>query len=487
MNTQTIELETDYLVVGCGAMGMAFVDTLLDESDANIIMVDRHAKPGGHWNVAYPFVTLHQPSNFYGVSSRELSKGHINEVGMNKGLFELASGAEVSAYFDDVMREKFLPSGRVQYFPMCEYSGNFEQDSAADYSFISKTCGTHYRVKVRKKIVNCTYLTATVPATHTPSYPIDPSLQFMPLNDLVKISEPPEGYTVIGGGKTGIDACLWLLENNVDPDRIRWIVPRDAWLLDRKNTQPGPDFFEYSIGTQAKQFEAIAAAESVTDLFDRLEAAGVLVRIYKDVRPQMFHGATVSQLELDALRRIKNVVRMGRVLRLDADKIVLERGEIPTSAKQLHVDCSARLIKDLAAVPVFNGKVITPQTLRSYQPVFSAALVAHVETSYEDESQKNRICTVVPLPNHDTDWIRMQFGLMMNQYNWSQDKALSKWVTNNRLDGFGALIRSVTKDDEKKQAILKRMRDAAIPAVTNLQKLIEQIDELPPEVVARYA
>jgi saccharopine dehydrogenase-like NADP-dependent oxidoreductase len=33
--------ETDYLIVGSGAVGMAFADILLTESDANIIIVDR--------------------------------------------------------------------------------------------------------------------------------------------------------------------------------------------------------------------------------------------------------------------------------------------------------------------------------------------------------------------------------------------------------------------------------------------------------------
>ena len=83
-------LETDYLVVGSGAMGMAFADTLLAETDARILLVDRNHKPGGHWNQAYSFVTLHQPSAFYGVSSRELCKGRKDEVGLNKGLMELA-------------------------------------------------------------------------------------------------------------------------------------------------------------------------------------------------------------------------------------------------------------------------------------------------------------------------------------------------------------------------------------------------------------
>ena len=82
----TTSLATDYLVVGSGAVGMAFADILVTETEADIIIVDRFAKPGGHWNVAYPFVTLHQPSQYYGVSSRELSKETIDQVGLNKGL-----------------------------------------------------------------------------------------------------------------------------------------------------------------------------------------------------------------------------------------------------------------------------------------------------------------------------------------------------------------------------------------------------------------
>ena len=116
-------IKADYFIAGSGAVGMAFADVILSETDASIVIADRYAKPGGHWNVAYPFVTLHQPSAYYGVSSVELSKGRKDQVGLNKGLNDLASGAEVSAYYDDVMRHQFLPTGRVQYFPMCEWQG----------------------------------------------------------------------------------------------------------------------------------------------------------------------------------------------------------------------------------------------------------------------------------------------------------------------------------------------------------------------------
>ena len=471
-------LETDYLIIGSGAMGMAFADVLVEETDANIVIVDKYAKPGGHWNVAYPFVTLHQPSAFYGVSSKELSSGKKDEVGLNKGLHELASGAEVSAYFDEVMRQQFLPTGRVQYFPLCEYKGNKQ--------FTSLLTGEQFEVSVRKKIVDCTYLNTIVPATHTPNFTIAPEVQFIPLNDLPKIKTPPTGFVVIGGGKTGIDACLWLLENRVDPDKITWIVSRDAWLLDRRNTQPTEEFFNYSMGAQAAQFEAVAQATSITDLFDRLEAGGVLLRLDKNERPTMFHGATISQDELKELQRIKKVIRKGRVQSVEKDKIVFQDDSIPTSVAHIHVDCSASaILKDTKMIPIFKGDTITPQTVRPYQPVFSAAFIAHIEVAYEGEKEKNNICGVVPLPNHDTDWIRMLMGMMMNQFNWSKDKAIGKWLLTNRLDGFGAMVKGVSKDDGEKQAILKRMRSNAMPAMMNLQKLIQEINTSEQQILER--
>lgn len=457
---------TDYLIVGSGAVGMAFADTLLTETDANIIIVDKFHKPGGHWNVAYPFVTLHQPSAFYGVSSRELSSGNKDEVGLNKGLNELASGAEVSAYFDNVMRERFLPSGRVQYFPMCEYQGNGE--------FVSILTGEKHKVSVNKKTVDATYLKTTVPSTHTPGFSIAEGTWFMPLNDLPKLTRKPEGYVVIGGGKTGIDACIWLLENGVDPDTIQWIMPRDAWLLDRKNTQPTEEFFADTIGAQAAQMEAIAGSESIEDMFKRLEKAGVFLRIDTNVWPKMFHGATISQMELEELRKIKNIVRMGRVTEIRDNEIVLEQGSIPTNHNLVHVDCSASAISNLEMKPIFEGDLITPQTVRSYQPVFSAAFIAHVETAYPEEV-KNKLCNVVPLPNSDMDWLRLTAAFMMNQHIWSQDEGLRKWLFENRLDGFAKLVHSVKPDDAEKMQILGRLRGNSQAAMAKLQGYLAQV------------
>ncbi|MEM8755074.1 MAG: NAD(P)/FAD-dependent oxidoreductase, partial [Pseudomonadota bacterium] len=341
--------------------------------------------------------------------------------------------------------------------------------------FRSLLTGKETEVTVRAKTVDGTYFNTTVPSTHTPNFEIEAGATLRPLNDLPKLTERPDGFTVVGGGKTAIDAVLWLLER-VDPEMIRWIKPRDGWLINRANTQPTEEFFANTIGAQAAQMEAAAAATDVDDLFRRLEEAKVLLRIYPDVKPSMYHGATISEAEVEALRAVTNVVRLGRVTRLGLHEIELERGSIPTTPGTFHVDCSARAVPGAEIVPVFTEDRITVQTVRTIQPVFSAAFIAHVEVAYETVKEKNRLCQVVLIPNHDTDWMRVTAALMMNQMAWSKDDGLRAWLEANRLDGFTAMVRAVDEWDEEKMAILGRLRAAGRPAMANLMRMIGELN-----------
>jgi hypothetical protein len=463
----TIFLEADYLIVGAGAVGMAFADVILSETDFSIVMVDRMHKPGGHWNLAYPFVKLHQPSAFYGVSSTELGNEELDPIGLNKGLRHLASGSEILAYFDDIMQSKFLPSGRLKYFPLCDYKG--------DNRFVSKLSGKNYQVKISRKLVNATHMKTKVPSTHVPNFSVSREVTFMPINDLPGITEPPEEIVIIGGGKTGVDAILWLLENEYPPDKITWVISRDAWFTDRKNTQPSQKFLKDFLLSRACQFEALEHASSVSDLFDRLEKSGVLVRIDKNIRPQMYRGATVSQLELEELRRVKNTVRMGRVSHIEKGEVKLERGMLEVSPATIFVDCSADALSHGEITKVFSGNQITIQPVRGGQIVFSAAFIAHVDITYEDESKKNELCKVVPLPSKDTDWLKMLAGTMENQRIWRKDPELSQWLLNNRLDGFSKLMADIGDDEVELVEIRKRIGKSVGKAMKKLQIFVSEL------------
>ncbi|MEO1426076.1 MAG: NAD(P)/FAD-dependent oxidoreductase, partial [Pseudomonadota bacterium] len=159
------------------------------------------------------------------------------------------------------------------------------------------------------------------------------------------------------------------------------------------------------------------------------------------------------------------------------NEIILDEGTIPTTPYHCHVDCSARAITNESIVPVFQGDLITPQMVRSYQPVFSAAFIAHVEAHYDDEDEKNRLCGVVPLPNHDTDYLKFTAAFMMNQYHWGQDKDLRAWLKDNRLDGFSGLVAGIKPEETEKRAVMNRLRENSMPAMAKLQQFLGELSQ----------
>ena len=466
-------ITTDYLVIGAGTSGLAFVDTLIDHCDAHVTIVDRHGKPGGHWNDAYPFVTLHQPSAFYGVSSLALGSGLIDQIGLNKGLAELASGAEINSYFDRVMNQRLLPSGCVAYHPMCNYRG--------DGVFESLLSGEKTQVTVRKKTVDANYFGPAVPSTHLRKFEVAAGVRVVAPNALpgllqpaiaVDVPAPPQRYVVLGAGKTAMDACIWLLQTGVAADSIQWVVPRDSWLVNRITTQNTPEFFDQAIGGQAKQMAAFATATGTEDLFLRLEACGAVLRIDTTRMPGMFHLATVSPDEVTVLRRLHNIVRLGRVKAIHSNRMVLQQGEVPVEPGSLFVDCTASAVEPRATQALFQGKQMVLQMLRLPQPAFSAALAAYVETHFDDDKTKNQLCGAVPFPYTLDDYPRAMLASLWNQFQWGQDKALRQWIRECRLDGFGKLMASAARDDEHQQAIIASLREHAASAIGNLQKLV---------------
>ena len=176
-----LEIETDYLVVGAGASGMAFTDALIASSDAEVVMVDRHHRPGGHWNDDYPFVRLHQPSALYGVVSRPLGHDRIDTSGINAGFYERATAAEICDYYGRVLDEDFLASGRVRFFGMHDHLGN---DTDGDL-LRSRVTGQSVTVRVRRKLVDATYIESSVPSKHTRPYTVDAAAVVVTPNELL--------------------------------------------------------------------------------------------------------------------------------------------------------------------------------------------------------------------------------------------------------------------------------------------------------------
>ena len=451
-------MEADYLVIGAGAVAMAFVDALIEDPEVDVIMVDRRPAPGGHWLDAYPFVQLHQPSANYGVNSTPLGHDRVDHDGPNRGFHELAGGTEVSGYFDGVMRHRLMPSGRVRFFPMSEYLG--------DRRFRSLLTGQESEVAVRRRVVDATVLASRVPATEPPPFDVAEGARCVPVGELARVVDPPEGFVIIGAGKTAMDACTWLLEQGTSPEAITWIRPRDAWLMNRAYFQPGPGAVRTFEGVVV-ELEAVAASESVDQVYERLEQAEVMLRLDPTVQPTMAKGPTLSIAERDGLRRIENVVRRGHVRRIERDQIVLDEGSIPTSSGHLHVHCAAPGLPRVPPRPVFAEDTITLQCVTRMSPTLSAAVTGYVETTDRSISEKNRL--IPPNPYSDTpfDFLRAVVMGLHAEVRWAAEPDIQAWLDGSRLNvvkGLGS-----TDDEPTLPDLQGRFLMAVFPALEKLR------------------
>ncbi len=156
-------LSTDYLVVGAGAMGMAFTDALIDHADAHVTLVDRRHAAGGHWQDAYPFVQLHQASQFYGVASTLLGTGAVQDDGPEAGLQQTSTAIGDP----ELLRRRAVSAA---FSAPAESPSSAEASTALTDPPISSRPWCRARrcsVEVRRRVVDATYLSPTIPATST--------------------------------------------------------------------------------------------------------------------------------------------------------------------------------------------------------------------------------------------------------------------------------------------------------------------------------
>ncbi len=407
---RTTRLDTDYLILGAGAMGLAFADVILSEHPtARMVVVDRRDSPGGHWNDAYPFVRLHQPAAFYGLNSTPLGQGGS----------DLASGPEVVAYYKRAM-DRFLATDRVQFLPMSDHQGEGRVVSTVDADRVTE-------VTAHRRIVDGTFMSVEVPFVRPPPYPVDPDVSVVPPNGLPQIKRPWERYVVIGAGKTGIDAILFLLDEGVSPDRVQWIVSNDAWLWNRATVQPG-----FVLKTLTAQVESIVDATNIDEVFLELERQGSMLRIDTGILPSKWRCATVDRRELAALRQVENVVRLGRVERISAGEIQLEAGTVAAVEDTLFIDCSANGLARLEPRPLFSEGRVTLQSVFMCQQTFSAALIAHLELLGISDERRNQVCTAAPHPELKEDLPSSLLTSLQNLIDIHPHMPL--WLRRSRLN-----------------------------------------------------
>ena len=411
----TRTLEVDYLVVGAGAMGMAFTDALVDHADVRVALVDRRPGAGGHWLNAYPFVRLHQASLFYGVASTPLGGGRLQTEGPEKGLHERADQPTICAYYADALK-RMVGTGRVDFFPATDHLGGGTLES--------RETGERFEVPERCRVVDAHYLAPDIPAETPAKFAVSDGARVVPVNDLVEIEDSPSQYVVTGSGKTATDAIVWLLGRGVDPDAICWVRPREPWMFNRAVIQPDPVIF---LGMVADLMREAAASVSLPELFLRLEDDGVMLRVDRSVVPTMAKAPTLAQWELDLLRSVENVVRLGHVTTVRRGRLDLSEGSVPVADDAVVVNCAADGLKTPPLVPVWRHEAITLQPIRAGFPCFGAALAGYVEATGRDDEAKNRLCPPSTYGNSLAQWALMSLQGARNTVAFRSAPDVREW------------------------------------------------------------
>src|SRR4029077_7334525 len=301
------------------------------------------------------------------------------------------------------------------------------------HHLVSLVTGAETTVQVRQKVVDATYVESSIPSPHTPTFGAGAGVHIIPPNDLVDLDRPVSDVTVIGAGKTAMDTCTWLLDAGGDPERIRWIRPRDSWLFERTYMQP-LDLVAQYMQMQAHWIEVAAEAEDGGGFAHHLEDRGVFVRIDRTIEPDLFRGATISLGELESLRTIRRVVRKGKVRRLDVDRGFLDGGEEPGAPDELFIDCTAAGVRPVPSRPVFEDGRITLEYLTVGIVPWSAATVAAAEAGRDEEGAKYQPRPPVVFSGSIADVLGLAYAAMSGLVARLREPDLMAWNEGCRLN-----------------------------------------------------
>jgi hypothetical protein len=314
-------------------------------------------------------------------------------------------------------------SGRVELFSACDHLGG--------RTFVSRVSGERFEVPSRTRVVDARYLAPDIPAETAPRFVVDDGVRVVAVNDVVGLDDVPSQYVVVGSGKTATDAVVWLLGHGVDPGTICWVRPRDPWMLNRALVQPDARIY---LDMVADTMAAAAEAPSLPELFLALEDAGIMLRIDRSVTPTMAKAPTLGTWELDLLRTVEDVVRLGHVRRVSRGRLELDEGVVSVADDAVVVNCAADGLKNPPLVPIWAPEAITVQPVRAGFPCFGAALVGYLEATRRDDATKNALAPPSRYGNSLTDWARMQIAGSRATAAFGAEPDVAQWADSVALN-----------------------------------------------------
>jgi hypothetical protein len=234
-------------------------------------------------------------------------------------------------------------------------------------------------------------------------------------------------------------------------------------MFDRAVVQPDPVIYS---GMVADIFESAAQADSIDDLFLRMEDRGVMLRIDPMVTPTMAKTPTLARWELNRLRTIDHVIRLGHVRRIDPGRLVCDRGEASIDRQAVVVHCAAAGLRYPATIPIWGPKAITLQSVAT-GPIFGAAVTGYVEATRVEDIEKNRLCIAHPYPDSCADWPRFMVLSAKGSAALAKEPDVLQWAHSTSL--FRSRVPAEQAGHADVVAALARLRSAREAGLPKLE------------------
>ncbi len=195
----------------------------------------------------------------------------------------------------------------------------------------------------------------------------------------------------------------------------------------------------------------------------------MLLRVDRTVTPTMARTPTLAEWELDVLRTVDDVVRLGHIRHVTSSEVVMDRGTVALAPGALVVHCAAEGLVSPPPVPLWGPDRIRLQTIRAGFPCFNAALAGYVEATRDDDRERNRLCPPNVYSNSLASWPRMQLDGVMATRAFGAEPDIAEWANRCLLNP--SRIDPSRRDDPAVQAQAARLAAVADDGLAGLAAL----------------
>ncbi len=438
--------------------GLIFANELLKASDATIALVDADGSPGGLWHQVADYSRVQQPLSSFGLSNHSIQdwQPDIRE----------ARRETVLAYCEHVLSNLILPSGRVSYFPKCDFR--------SDGTIAAIDTGQTQKVAVTQRLVNTKQSSRARRRPHIPCFSYSGPVQVLHPSNVSSqeafVARQYEIYCILGSGRTASETALFLLEENIRPERIRWVKSREAWALSAATQNPSPERFKVQATLSLDGLRLMSLAQTEHDLYLGLERLGVLRRISPDAAPNGFSQQMLTATDAAKLSSIKGVIRKGHVHAISEIGMLLDQGAVPMPNSTLYIDCTRSRPAESKSAKIFQDGAIQLADVHLCQSSFSAAMIAAVELRDLPDLEKNALCA----PVRGSNIASLFLTSILNNHAWFHDDSIRKWLATCHLDHF---LQTAAYEIDRRAEIpqnLKAIRTILPRTIINLERLLEQ-------------